>query len=263
MEIWAHRGRASPNQLGNSTSNFIASINLGVTGIETDICFTADKKIIVYHPGSTHPDLSKMNWRDIDNSIFHITTLSEFLNLIRADRRISCCLDIKQNSKELVEKIVWEIGYRRLQDRVFLTAFDRKMSLPFFSTETDGSILNYAKESADKLGEKIRTHLIVTWPSNIPKVAREYQPDMISIGWLLEPKLIRVASRSLFKLLASTRNLHKDVREMKAMGIKVLGGIVNNTQSMLYLAELGIDGIMTDDITLGMSFKEEYEKKSA
>ena len=43
------------------------------------------------------------------------------------------------------------------------------------------------------------------------------------------------------------------------MGIKVWAGITNDEESMKYFASLGVDGIMTDDINLGITFQKEVE----
>ncbi len=256
MEIWSHRGRASPNELGNSSNNFMASHHLGVTGVEKDVSLTADERIIIYHPGSTYPDLTKMTWRDIEDSIFDVMTLSGFLNLMRSYREILCCLDLKHNSKKLVEEIVWEIGYRGLEERVFLTAFQQKIRIPFISTESNAHLLLQAK----RIDNRIKTHLIANWPINLPKLAEQYHPDMISFGWLQEPRPMRIVSRNLFKLLVTTRHFRDDIKKVKGMGIKVLGGIVNDIDSMRYLADLGVDGLMTDNATLGMTFKDKLIK---
>lgn len=253
MEVWAHRGRTSPTELGNSSKNFISCYSLGVTGIETDVSLTADGRMIIYHPGSTYPNLTKMNWHDIDWSIFDVMTLSQFLNSLRAYKKLSCCLEIKSDSKKLIEQIVGDIEYRGLEERVFITAFQKKINLPFISTESDGESLLYAK----KLNNKIKTHLIANWPSNLPKIAEQYSPDMISFGWLQEPRAVRLISGSIFTILVKTRNFREDIKKVKAMGIKVIGGIVNDARSMDYLIDLGVDGIMTDNPTLAMTPKEE------
>jgi len=257
MEIWTHRGRFSPYDPGNSLNNFIANYRLGVTGIEMDASFTADGRIIIYHPGSTYPDLSKMKWQDINNSIFSVMTLTEFLSLVRSYPKILCCLDLKHNSEKLVEKIISEISYRGLQDRIYLTAFDRKLNLSLVSTETSVKMLSHAK----KIDETIKTHLIVSWPSNLPKLVAQYHPDMMSIGWLQEPKLMHIVSFPLFKLFVITRLFSHDIKTVQSMGVKVLAGIINDASSMNYFADMGVDGIMTDDAILGMKFKEEHEKK--
>ena len=241
MEILAHRGRASPDKLGNSENDFMSCYHLGVDWIEADACLTADKKVIIYHPGSTRPDLSKMTWQEIDNSIFKILDLNSFLMLLRAFRDIKCCLDIKQNSKELVRKLVENIIRTGMQDKIYLTAFQKNNRL--FGIESDGQLLLQAK----RICPKIKTHLIVTWPFNIAKLVQLYKPNAISLGWLLEPILVRLISRARFKILAGSRDLKRQIREVQKMNIKVWAGICNSSEDMRYFADLGVDGIMTDN----------------
>src|SRR3989344_2296890 len=122
MEVWAHRGRTSAKQAGNSRLNLLYASHLGVTGLEADICFTRDRQIIIYHPGSTTPDLSQMLSKDIMNSVpNNIMYLDEFLLLFKDLRDIKCCLDVKQNSIHLVSKAVDAITKHNLQDRIYLT----------------------------------------------------------------------------------------------------------------------------------------------
>ena len=241
MEIWAHRGRTSPEQLGNSLRNFLHISRLEITGFETDICFTLDQKIIIYHPGSTEPDLTQMLSTDINNSIFNVMYLEEFLDLIGTMPDLEYSLDIKQNSEDLVMRTIQAIIAKNLQNRIYLTAFQKK--LPRLGIESDASLLIMAKT----ICPDIRTHMIVIWPFNLPKLVRTYHPDAISIGWLLEPKIIRLISKSLFKSVAQMRNLKKQIRETQNMGVKVWAGIFNNPNEMIYSAQLGIDGIITDE----------------
>ncbi|MDP3696901.1 MAG: glycerophosphodiester phosphodiesterase [Candidatus Taylorbacteria bacterium] len=255
MEILAHRGRVSPDKLGNTRSDFISCHLLGVDWVEADACLTADGEVIIYHPGSTRPDLSKMTWPEIERSILNVLDLNNFLTLLKAFRGIRCCLDIKQNSEELLRKLVETIIRMGMEDIVYLTAFQQKIRIPFISIESNANLLLRAK----RIDSRIKTHLIANWPINLPKLAEQRHPDMISFGWLQEPIPIRVVSRNLFKLLVITRYFHDDIKKVKDMGIKVLGGIVNDVDSMRYLADLGVEGIMTDDATLGMTFKKEFE----
>src|SRR3989344_1882939 len=177
MEIWAHRGRASPEKLGNSISDFMDCYHLPVTGIETDVSLTADNRPIIYHPGNTYPDLTKMTWREIQNSIFDVLSLSSFLRSLKCYSKMSCLLDIKQDSEELVEKVVRTIADHRLQDRVFITAFQKRLvipltniAIPLIDVESGVELLIFAK----KIDPQIKTHLIALWPWDLPKLVRKY-----------------------------------------------------------------------------------------
>ncbi len=245
MEIWSHRGRASPCEFGNSTRSFISALNMNITGIETDICFTPDNKIVVYHPRSTKPDLAEMRWKDISNSIFKIPTLDEFLDLFGLYPDKKCCLHIQQDSKALISMAIDRIAHYKLQSRVYITAFQARVPLPPFRMETNCETLLYAKQTCPE----IKTHMMAVWPFNLPRLADKYQPDAISFGWLQEPAIVRMASKSLFKTIATISDIKRQVETVKDMGIKVWGGICNEPEEMLYFIDLGVDGIVTDDPT--------------
>ena len=94
MEIWAHRGRSEIDELGNSFQGLIASYRLGISGIEVDVCFTSDRKAIIYHPRSTKPDLTHLTWPVIENSIFDIMSLDSFLDLVSTLDDLQFCIDL-------------------------------------------------------------------------------------------------------------------------------------------------------------------------
>ena len=72
----------------------------------------------------------------------------------------------------------------------------------------------------------------------------------------------RKISRWLFKFIDDSTDLKKQIRELKKEKIKVWAGILNTIESMKYFADLGIDGIMTDDAILGMKFKKELKNSA-
>ena len=253
MEIWAHRGRASPDKLGNSINDFMSCYRLNISGVETDVSLTTDGRPIIYHPGSTQPDLTKMTWREIQNSIFDVLPLSSFLSSLKGYSQMSCCLDIKQDSEQLVEEIVKAVADQMLQDRVFVTAFQKKLTFPPFNMESDGKLLLLAK----KLDPATKTHLIASFPFNLPAIAEKYQPQAISFGWLDNSPMTKLFFQLAIKPFVG---LKKQIALTKEMGVKVWGGIVNEPEAMLYFTDLGADGIMTDDAVLGMKFKKEYKK---
>ncbi|MBI2065162.1 MAG: glycerophosphodiester phosphodiesterase [Candidatus Yanofskybacteria bacterium] len=242
MEVWSHRGRTSQKQLGNSYTGFLSLNNMEITGIETDICLTKDREVIIYHPKSVTPDPKLLTLEEIRYSIFDIMDLDLFLLYLKYSQ-VCCCLDIKQNSNHLVEMAVEAIVRHGLQDRVYLTAFQKSMDCPPFNIESDGQLLILAK----RICPEIKTHVIVAWPYDLLKIADKYQPNAISIGWLLEPPVVGLMSRTIFKTLSSVVNLSEQIEKIKLRGIRVLAGVFNNPEDMLYFASMGVDGIMTDE----------------
>ncbi len=224
---------------------------LGVTGIEADISFSLDKEIIIYHPGTTEPDYTKLTWKEIQTTKFPIVRLSDLFVFLKNSPQLQCCLDIKQNSKELVRKTIVAIIGFGLEERVYLTAFQKR--IPQLDMESDASLLTYAKW----ICPGIKTHIIVSWPFNLVGIAEKYQPDAISFGWLQEPWWLWLISRPFFKTVSLFVNLKKQVREMKKRDIKIGAGIINKPKDMLYFANLGVDGIVTDNPRLLMDLTKQ------
>ena len=244
MQIIVHRGRASPKDFGNTSNNFIWVHRSGFSGFETDISFTADEKVIIYHPHSIRPDPSKMTLEELKRSPIQILELREFLDLFGTLPDIFCCLDIKQNSEELVQKAIKAIVNSGLQKRIYLTSFQKRLF--FLNIESDGKLLLKARE----IFPECKTQLISTWPFNLSKIAQKYKPDAISFGWLQEPWWLRIISRIIFKTAARLTNLKKQIADAQKMGIKVWAGVFNSPEDMKYYMNLGVDGIFTDNPSL-------------
>ncbi len=256
MKILAHRGRASPRMPGNTLDDFDEAVRLGVDFIETDISLTTDDVPIIYHPGSTYPDCTYYTREELvvlKRRLPPFIDLEGFITFVKVNPKILIALDIKIHSLDFVKKIIDRIVLESLEDRIYLTTFQKKSRLLGF--EAGGELLLEAK----KLNPAIKTHLIVTLPLDLPSLADKFQPDAISFGILPDRKI----SRWLFKFIDDSTDLRKQIRELKERKIEVWAGILNTIEDMQYFADLGVDGIMTDNATLGMKFKKEYEKNSA
>lgn len=257
MEIIAHRGRVIPAVPGNTMLDFEEAIRLGVTGIETDVSLTIDKVPIIYHPGSTSLNCNAMTWEDLRyylNELPPIISLDEFLIFLETYTGVFVCLELKQNSPVLIEKVVGKITAKNLENRIYLTSFQK--DIPWFGINTNGDMLLLAK----KLNGRIKTHVIATHPFNLKSIVNQFEADAISFGWLPDSKL----SRYFFKyILAPTIHLKDDIKSVREKGVKVWAGILNTGEDMEYFSRFGVDAIMTDDSILGMKFKKEYQKNSA
>ena len=98
---------------------------------------------------------------------------------------------------------------------------------------------------------KIKTHLIVTFPFSLPALARKYSPDIISFGWLPKSKLSIWLFKKFFMKIV---NLKRQIIQVQDMGIEVIGGIVNEEKDFEYFANLGVNGIMTDNSVAATEF---------
>ncbi len=252
IEIWAHRGRLIPSLPGNTLLDFEGVSQLGIHGIETDVCFTApdedgSQKPIIHHPNTKDvDDPSKIKWSHFKfRPKIKILCLENFLAFLKVHSSIFCCLDIKQEDENLMKVVVEKIILNGLEKRVYITSFQTRV--PWLGLETSGKILLMAKT----INPRIKTHLIATFPFSLPTLARKYNPDIISIGWLPESKF----SIWFFKtFLMKIVNLKRQISQIQDMGIRVIGGIVHDKEGFEYFTDLGVDGIMTDNSIAAMEF---------
>lgn len=251
MEIWAHRGLIMQSYIngrrhrGNTIFDFKGAYDCGVHGIETDIAMSMEGEIIVYHPGTLTPDPLNLPWSEakkIHPGLIRVGTLLEFLK----DRpSLQCCLDLKQNSQRLAEKIAERIILANLEDRVFLNAFQKRM--PYFGMETDGMILANIK----KRYPIVKTHLMSSFPFNLPNLSKEYRPDMISFGWLDDSFITKLFFHLVVRPVA---NLQRNIGILHERGVKVMGGISSDPNALWYFERLGVDAVMTENaiMTFGL-----------
>lgn len=250
MEIWAHRGLVMQSyengrwHPGNTIFDFKGAYDCGVHGIETDVAMNTEGEVLIYHPGTLTPDPLSLSWPEaskIHPGLIRIESLIEFLKT-RPD--LQCCLDLKQNSQRLANKVAERVILSKLEDRVFLNAFQKRV--PFLGLETDGELLTNVK----KRYPSIQTHLMVSFPFNLPSLAEKYEPDMISFGWLDDS----IISKLFFNLLVRPAvNLSKDIEILHEMGIKVMAGISSNPNTMLYFERLRVDAFMTENAIMAFS----------
>lgn len=239
LEIWAHRGRLIPNLPGNTLLDFQEAYELGVHGIETDVCFTApdedgSQKAIIHHPDP----------KDSGDPI-KVLCLDNFLAFLKVHSNLSCYLDIKQEDEKLVDVVVDRITINGLGGRVYITSLQTR--IPWLGLETSGKLLLRAKAR----NPKIKTHLIAMFPFSLPAMVRKYNCDAISFGWLSDKDYSRWVFR---KVIMRVTDLKSQINQVQNMGVRVVGGIANTREDFEYLADLGVSGIMTDNSVEAMKF---------
>ncbi len=255
FKIFVHRGgdfnrkKIPPNSL----RAFEESCAIGANGIETDICFSKDGEPIICHPGLLNPDPSKMRWKEIrkyHNFILHFNDLIEYL--IRRPS-LRCLLDLKINSDKLVEIICDSLEGMDLRDRIFLTA--SKTSITVAGLYSDAKLLAYAKRISR---QHLKTHIIEIWPTHMLQTIERFHPDMISFGWLND----FWPSKMLFNLVFRTKiigpliDLSQEIHRIQSTNTLIFGGIANKPQDIIFLANSGVDGIITDNPSLAVEIRE-------
>ena len=241
MEIWAHQGKISPNYPGNTLADFNQAHEIGVKGIETDVCFTAPDKNGKQRPVIHHPN------KDGAPPNESLPSLDSFLELLKSLPKLSCCLELKEDNEKLVSAVVDKITEYGLEGRIYLTVCQTRV--PFLQLEASAKLIFKARVQ----NPKIKTHIIATFPFNLPALAPKYSPDIISLGWLPESKL----SEWFFKtFLMKLVNLRHQIKLVQDAGTKIIGGIVNEEKDFEYFVHLNVDGIMTDNSITAMKFIE-------
>ncbi len=251
-KIWAHRGRLIPNLYGNTLLDFQEAYELGIHGIETDVCFTApdedgSQQPIIHHPDTKNPDdPSNIKWSHLKFiPKIKVLRLDNFLAFLKVHSNLFCCLEPKEDSEKLLDVIVQKITEYGLENRIYLTAC--QLRVPYLELEASAKLLSKARSQ----NPKIKTHLIATFPFSLPALAHKYNPDIISVGWLPESKF----SKWFFKtFLMNIVNLKQQIKQVQNMGVEIIGGIVNEEKDFEYFVGLGVDGIMTDDSIAAMKF---------
>lgn len=258
MEIWAHRGlimdtyMGSRKHSGNTIFDFKRAYDCGVHGIEADVALNKEGDVLVCHPGTLKPDPINLSWleaKKIHPNLIRLETLIEFLKN-RPD--LQCCFDLKQNSDKLARKVAERAILANLEERVFLNAFQTRK--PFLGLETSGELLRNIKRNYPN----VQTHLIAAFPFDLPGLAEKYNSDMISFGWLNNS----IISKLLFNLTVRPwKHLKKDVENLHNNGIRVMGGITDDLNAMLYFDSLGVDAVMTENAIMAFGYNIARKRK--
>ncbi len=248
FEVYAHRGgRYPPNHI----STFRYAGALGADGIEADICLTSDGEPIIYHPGTlSPPEPTSMTWKELSGQHYRIAHLDDLLGTLTFCRRLKCLLDIKVDSRDLMEKIIAKVMDKEFRQRIFLTAPNKKSRLADF--HVDAGILEYGRS----LDNRVKTHIIDTLPLNMTGTVKKHRPDMISFGWLNDS----LASQVLFNLIfkSGLKDASREVAKAQREGVKVMAGIANTPEQINELLTLfpSIDAIMTDNLEMALSMRD-------
>jgi len=194
---------------------------------------------MIYHPDKNDPH---------PPSIISTPSLDGFLGFLEDHPQLLCCLELKEDNEELVKVVVDKITECGLEDRIYLTAC--QVRIPFLKLEASAKLLLKARAR----NPKIKTHLIATFPFCLPALVLKYDPNIISLGWLPESKL---SAWFFKKFIMKFVDLKGQIKWVRSRGLKILGGVVNNDKDFEYLANLGVDGMMTDNSVAAMEFLKE------
>ncbi|MCW3791218.1 glycerophosphodiester phosphodiesterase [Paenibacillus sp. LS1] len=228
VEIIAHRG-ASAVCPENTMIAFERSLELGATGIETDVQMTSDGRLVLIHDETLSRTAGAEGWvKDITydqlrtydaGSWFHndfagepIPSLEELFRLVQGKGTL-LNLELKNgivSYKGMEEKIVQTIRDWKLEQQVVLSSFNH------------ASLVR-----CKRLAPEIRTALLY-----MEKLYRPYDYAVKLEASGLHP----------YKLAVT----HEDVAAALAQGVVTYPFTVNDPAEMQAMIDMGVQGIITD-----------------
>jgi len=166
FRIIAHRG-ASGYAPENTMAAFERAVAMGATEVETDVCLTADGKVLLLHDDTldrttngtglpeehTLADLKQLDagsWHDPrlswdrDYAGERLITLDELLD--RFGPRLTYHIELKKPQAGLVAKVAEAIGRRRLVENVFVFACEQQAELKEMMERAPGIRIAWAPE---------------------------------------------------------------------------------------------------------------------
>jgi glycerophosphoryl diester phosphodiesterase len=227
--IFAHRGA---NHLcpENTLPAFAAAIDLGADGVELDVQFSSDGKLVIIHDyslekttdgkdrvvGQPYEELQKLDagsWFGPQFASTRIPTLDQVLNLLRGKLLINIELKSLEMNSTLGRDVVRCVRAHSMVDQVVLSSFN-----PFIlrSAKRAGPELECALLTASDLPAWLRSGLMRSW----------------SLAQGLHPEFEMVDERY--------------VAAARKRGMPVRPWTVNEDADLRRMLELGVDAIITD-----------------
>ncbi len=217
--IVSHRGRGT-DTAENSISAFEKVLKLGADAIECDVRLTSDNKVVV-----AHDDIL------CDSKDERLLTIDELFEYIKI-KRVPFFLEVKSSSLVLVEAVVLKIKQENLWDTVYIIGF---------------SVFIKKALKLQKEYPKLKVLPFVNFPlySFLKLPEKSYG---LFLGWINEWPGAQLIFRTLIP-----EWLLKELRKMyEKNGFKVMAGVINNKEGMLYFKKAGITDIVTDEILLAV-----------
>jgi len=226
--VWAHRGD-SAHAPENTMRAFDQARAKGADGIELDVCFDADKNVVVFHDDELERLTGKIGRMDQTSTVDRVALrvggepiplLAELLHSIDLEVNV----EIKSNKTgrmgDLVAATAKVIKDSGRADRILISSFD-----PF---------------------------VLVQAHRHLPDIALAYlfhdeQPFPLRRGWAG-----RLSGASLFHP-QHTLCTEASVKAWHTAGMPVNAWTVDDATELRRLAKLGIDGVFSNDVEHALS----------
>lgn len=222
---FAHRGGnvAAPE---NTIAAFDYAVSLGYRYLETDVHRSADGVLVAFHD----PDLTRtcgvdaniadLTWQAISElRVDGTEPIPRLVDLL--DRWPDVCFNIDCKSDEAVDPLVELVTERHLHDRICVGSFSLRRLRSLRSRLGSDLLTSMAPSEIGTL------RLIGRLPGNHPRAAQV--PTDSGRVTVVNERFIRSAARA---------------------NIPVHVWTINDAPTMHRLLDLGVDGIMTDDVDL-------------
>jgi len=223
--IIGHRG-ASATYPANTLKAFKKAIELNADYVEFDIHITKDDEIVIIHDSDTYnttgvkglvKDMTLEQIKQLDAGEGEkIPTLQELISIAR--NKIGLQIEIKATN--LLEKLLGVLKKEDLLDTPIISSFmiDELLKLK-------------------QLNPNLKVGLLT--PVELKK------PNLI------KRKIEKIAKNNFYSLHPYYSNTDKEIVDFAhERGLKVIVWTVNDRKNIENLIEIGVDGIITDDISL-------------
>ncbi|MCX5784764.1 MAG: glycerophosphodiester phosphodiesterase family protein [Elusimicrobia bacterium] len=239
--VLAHRG-ALLNAPENTAAAFKLAFSNGASAVECDIRRTSDGQFIAFHDGDARRVCGK-SWRIAGTSYSHLKTLKVFgkepiahlddiLNMMILGPARVFYFELGMDSTEDAATLALEIKKAGVQNRAFILTFSHRARL-----------LKAAGAAVPGIGIAVMPFL----PGAVLKTAADAGASKVCAGWVNWP-----LARQVFKGYAALCNFKEQVLAAAVAGVGVSAGVANSYYDIRDLAELGVEGVWTDDVPLAV-----------
>ena len=225
---FAHRG-GSESAPENSFKAFYRAVEIGYKYLETDVHLTKDGYLITFHDASLDRVTNKnglikdLKLSDIKKAKIDGTEEIPLL-LELLDSFPNCFFNIDCKVDETVKPLVDLIKNKALFDRVCVGSFSQKR-------------INYIRKS---LGKDVKTSM---GPSEV--ILSKFL-SYTSVKYNFQSSYTSIPIKRYGVSLLDKRNIDY----LKSTNQKVIAWTINNEDQMKMLINMGVDGIMTDNLSL-------------
>lgn len=283
----AHRGFGE--NLGKDTSRPIentlravrAGFKAGVSVVEVDVQLTSDGHVAVFHDDflSDFTCVNQLTLAELRDRLPEVPTLSAVLKqarsfshnhqgeltglvIVELKAAAPLCDPYDTQEKAIVSAVTGVIRYARMTDQVMLTSFSPV--LLYIAAGEAPEVTRILSIS----GLQFLTALEVEGLLGLPVTLIDKNPDL-GLQWAEIGLIFRLPGyRSIAEVLSTAAVTGARVVEadlfflssagapfvdlLHGFGLKVLGFTANNAAEWFFLQSLGVDGIYTNDVPLGV-----------